>query len=353
MEKDILHIISAGMMAPSGDNTQPWRFETGPGHIDVYNIPERDTSMYNWGQRPSYIANGAVLENMSIAAAEKGYRLTAKILPSTKQPELVARSYLERGTSSSHPLYESIWKRSTNRRPYRDTLLTADQLDRLHKLSIGDASVVLVTDQERRGALARQLALNERVLFEDKRMHSFFFSRINWSERQDGRRRTGFSIKTLELSPMAKAGFSVFRHYPAMRLLNAVGLSAMVAKTNSSIYATGSAIGAVLLPNRDAANYVSAGRLLQRIWLTVTAMDMHLQPLTGIPLLMNRIADGDGTLSRGHARLVVNTYGEISSLLGIKDGIVAFCFRIGYAEPPSARTPRRDPIIHESTTHLA
>lgn len=345
MDKDILHIITAGTMAPSGDNCQPWRFETGPGFIDIYNVPERDTSLYSWGQRPSYIANGAVLENMVIAAAQRGYKIRPKILPSSEHPELVARAYLEHATDTSHPLYNAIWKRATNRRPYTKTALTTDQLERFQHLDGGGARLTMVTDENRRRQLARQVALNERVLFEDKRMHSFFFSHVNWTDEEDRNRKVGFSIKTFELPPPVRAGFAVFKHYPALKVLNAVGLSAMVTKTNADIYSTGAAMGAVLIPSRDSASFIAAGRLLQKVWLTTTSLGLHLQPLTGITLLMNRIADGDGTLSAAHARLVTQAYGELCSTLSVTDGAIAFLFRIGHSDPPSARTPRQEPDI--------
>jgi len=354
MDKDVLHIITAGTMAPSGDNCQPWRFEVGPGFIDLYMIAERDYSLGNWGQRPSYIAHGAVLENMTIAAAQRGFRLSPKIMPSLESPDLVARMYLERAPNGTHPLYNAIWKRSTNRRPYENKALNAEQTEKIQTISVPGTKLVLVTDESRRQSLGRHIALFDRVLFEDRRMHSFFFSHVNWSDTQDEERGVGHSIKTFELTPPMKAGFSVFRHFPALKILNAIGLSAMIARKNAGVYSSGAAMGAVLLPNRDTAHYVSSGRLLQRVWLTSTALGLHLQPLTGIPLLMNRIADGDGTLSDGHAKLVSSAYGEICSTLNIEDGAVAFLFRIGHADPPSARTPRQKPDIRKAnpTTYM-
>ncbi|HXV27257.1 MAG TPA: hypothetical protein VD862_04535 [Candidatus Paceibacterota bacterium] len=345
LDEDVLHIITAGTMAPSGDNCQPWRFEVGPGFIDVFNLPERDNSLYSWGQRPSYIANGAVLENMSIAAAQRGYRLSAKVLPTPSDPDWIARAYLERATQAAHPLYESIWKRATNRRPYRNAELTAVQHDALMKTAESGPQLILVTDTARRQELGNLLALNERVLFEDRNMHRFFFSHINWTDEQDAARKLGFSIKTFELPPPVRAGFAVFRHFPALRALNAVGLSSMVAKTNGGIYMTGAAMGAIVIPNRDTTQYVAAGRLFERVWLSVTSMGLHLQPLTGIPLLMNRVADGDRTLAERHASIVADAYARLASVLKLSDGVLAFMFRIGHADEPSARTPRLEPDV--------
>ncbi|MDP3028969.1 MAG: nitroreductase family protein, partial [Deltaproteobacteria bacterium] len=66
--KDIIFkIVEAGTWAPSGDNCQPWRFTWNGQKLLLFNVLERDTSIYNSRQRASLIAHGAVLENMDIA----------------------------------------------------------------------------------------------------------------------------------------------------------------------------------------------------------------------------------------------------------------------------------------------
>lgn len=63
--EDIKKILEAAVQAPSGDNSQPWRFEIRDrdGEIRIFNIPERDKSLYNYGQMASCVAHGALIEN--------------------------------------------------------------------------------------------------------------------------------------------------------------------------------------------------------------------------------------------------------------------------------------------------
>jgi nitroreductase len=116
----ISKIIEAGIRAPSGDNCQPWRFEVKDNRISIYNIPDRDNSLYSWGQRASYIAHGALIENMTIAAAHLGYAAKIKLFPESRDPNLVARLTLEQPAPPEEgALYEAIFARATNRKPYR------------------------------------------------------------------------------------------------------------------------------------------------------------------------------------------------------------------------------------------
>ena len=64
---DIKKILEAAVHAPSGENCQPWRFEIRGDEIGVFNLPKKDQSLYNEGQMASYVAHGALIENILIA----------------------------------------------------------------------------------------------------------------------------------------------------------------------------------------------------------------------------------------------------------------------------------------------
>ena len=66
-------IIQAAIQAPSGDNLQPWRFEYDGEKLFLFQDSARDTSLYNVRQLASYIASGASLENIQLAASAHGY----------------------------------------------------------------------------------------------------------------------------------------------------------------------------------------------------------------------------------------------------------------------------------------
>ncbi|HED00536.1 MAG TPA: molybdopterin biosynthesis protein MoeY, partial [Proteobacteria bacterium] len=47
----IFKIVESGIWAPSGDNCQPWRFTWNGQKLLLFNVPKRDTSLYNSSQR--------------------------------------------------------------------------------------------------------------------------------------------------------------------------------------------------------------------------------------------------------------------------------------------------------------
>lgn len=75
----IENILDVARWAPSGDNTQPWRFEiVDKLHFIVHGFDTRDHCVYDLDGHPSQMAIGALLENIEIAATEWGYSVEFK-----------------------------------------------------------------------------------------------------------------------------------------------------------------------------------------------------------------------------------------------------------------------------------
>ena len=65
-------ILEIARWAPSGDNTQPWRFEIlDDRRFVVHGFDTRDWCLYDIDGRPSQIALGALLENIAIAGSAR------------------------------------------------------------------------------------------------------------------------------------------------------------------------------------------------------------------------------------------------------------------------------------------
>lgn len=348
MKEDIQKIITCGIKAPSGENYQPWRFEVKGDTILLINLPERDTSLYGWGQRASYLSHGALLENMLISSSSLGYKMQIKIFPDQSNPNLVANIRLEKTQPRQEPLLKAIDQRITNRKPYKKMPLSAEDKRGLLNVNqnIEGAKIVLTEEPEKIRELAKAASKNEKILFENRSLHDFFFNHINWTKEEDKEKSIGFYIKTLELPPPARLGFKLFKHWPILNLLNKIGLANMVAAINSTIYSSASALGVVVIKNTTPQDYILAGKIMERTWLTATNLGLDLQPMTGILFLKLRILAGDtASFSPQHTELIKSVYEKIKDNFKIRDGHIAMLFRLGSGDKPSARSSRLPPDI--------
>src|ERR1043166_2222155 len=84
-------ILQAGANAPSGDNLQPWRFSSRGDILLIHHDVTRDTSLYNVRGLASFIALGAALENIVIAASTLGYRADVTYSSDTTPSDAVAQ----------------------------------------------------------------------------------------------------------------------------------------------------------------------------------------------------------------------------------------------------------------------
>ena len=72
-------ILDRARWAPSGDNTQPWRFEIiDEFSVVVHGFDTRKHCVYDLDGRASQISLGALLETIAIAASAHGLRAKAQ-----------------------------------------------------------------------------------------------------------------------------------------------------------------------------------------------------------------------------------------------------------------------------------
>ena len=69
----LLKILDRARWAPSGDNTQPWRFQIiADDYVIIHGHDTRDEILYDFDGHASHMAHGALLETLRIAASAEG-----------------------------------------------------------------------------------------------------------------------------------------------------------------------------------------------------------------------------------------------------------------------------------------
>ena len=342
----IKKILEYAIMAPSGDNCQPWRFSYSENKLDIFNDPKSDFSLYSWGQRASFLSHGALLQNIVLSSPSLGYNSRIQFFPDRNNENHVARIIFEKILDRKNDtILLSISRRVTNRKIYyskklsdSDRISILNQSEELTKF----VNLTLIEDLIKIKNIANAVSINEQILFENKKMHSFFYSHINWTSKEDKMKKKGFYIKTLELSGPAIVPFKLFRNWAIFNFVNKLfGFSKILAKKNSLIYTSGAAMGVISIPSEEPIDYIRAGMLFQNIWLTATSLELSLQPLTGILFLNLILRHSSQNFSTEHCVLIKKEYDIIKENAGVaKSENIVIVFRVGYSDPPSAKANR-------------
>lgn len=343
----LLEILRNACRAPSGDNTQPWRFVVRGNTIQVINMPEKDTSLFNYLQRTNHLALGAAIENLRISAESNGFRVEINIFPNAHDRLVVAEVTLTSDSSIRNDLAPYIVKRATNRRKYHSKQVEQEKLSELSVLVNDRGSrIVFITDRALVKDIAHIVSAGEKLALENRVIHDFLFEHVTWTKEEDSKKH-GFLIDTFEFSPPQKAAFKLLGNWYILNFLLPFGISRLIARDMESVHATSAAFGTIILPGNTAEDYLEAGILLERLWLTATKLGLALQPTTTVHFIGSRVLEGDpGSLSIAHQQLLRENYTALTKQFGVGDmEHFGFIFRLGYADVPTAATTRFEPDI--------
>jgi len=340
----VQQIVTAGSLAPSGDNLQPWRFRMDGESLLVVDDRTRDHSLFNVQNLASYIALGATLENILLAARRYNYRADICYFPDPQNHDLIARVSFDYG-SEIDPLAEAIERRCTNRKPYSKRPLDEATLKRLDLDSkrFSGLRLIWLRDQDSLKKLGAIVARADRLLFENPLIHSHLFSTLRWNAEEAEATRDGLPIETLELGALGSKAFRILKNWSVVKTLNRFGFSGLATRQSALLMRRCSAAGLLTAPDTSPASFVHIGQAFQRLWLEATHAGLALQPMTAVVFLQLKdvLGEHDG-LNAEQIPVVKSLRADLARIYRIQSGnIPAMHFRIGYAPAPSAKTVRR------------
>jgi len=116
-------IIEYGTKAPSGHNTQPWKFEVSENEIKIHPDFVRALPIVDPDNHALYISLGCAAEKIILAAKNVGYETELKINKDDAGVDFI-RTRLHRDSAvQKDDLFEYIDERQVTRNAYDDTLI--------------------------------------------------------------------------------------------------------------------------------------------------------------------------------------------------------------------------------------
>jgi molybdopterin/thiamine biosynthesis adenylyltransferase len=289
----IEQILDVARWAPSGDNTQPWRFEIIDEHnLVVHGFDTRDHCVYDLTGHPSQISLGALLETMSIAATAHGLRTQVERRSGVLETKPTFDVTFRPDSSiQPSPLIPFITVRCAQRRPMSTKPLSKGEKAAL-EASIGEGYRILWLEGFANRLHAAQLMFRNAGLRltipEAYRVHRAI---IEWNARYSEDR---VPDQALGIDPLtAQLMRWVMQSWERVEFFNTY-LAGTLAPRIQMDFIPGIACAAhfVIAAAREPQtvdDYVAAGRAVQRFWLTATRLGLFLQPEM-TPLIFSHFA---------------------------------------------------------------
>lgn len=336
----IYKILDLARWAPSGDNSQPWRFEI----IDDYQanihgyivnvLSDYDLGVYNY----NHFAFGCLLENIAIAATKEGYRANIDLLNESKSEHPLYRISLIREDIIEDPLANEISRRTTNRFRYSLKNINEEQKKVLTKALDPNLSCLWFesfSDKKNFAYLNYQFA---------RLVHPELSGIIDWNAKYS---KLHLPDESLGLSPINLRMARLVNRTPqsldfSRKYLNGDFTSAFLGFYLPSLF---SGCHVAVKYEKKLENYVdmiAIGRQFQRFWLTVTSLGLHLQMETGPLAYARKVwSNIQFTSNDSDWRYAQKMTSKLLELLGEENAKkTVMLARIGKGKPPPGRAIR-------------
>ncbi len=349
-------ILELARWAPSGDNTQPWRFEIlDSDRFVVHGHDTQEHCVYDIDGIGSQIAIGALLETIRIAASIHGLGcdLSRRAGMTDRQPTYDVR-LVHTPQVAPDPLSRFIRSRVTQRRPMSRRPITGQERVALES-SVGKSfTVIWIGHTTEKLRMARMLFRNAHIRLTIPEAYAVHRDIIEWRARFSDDR---IPDQAIGLDPVSTRLMQWVMHsWKRIRFMNMFLAGTMLPRVQLDLlpaFFCGShfLIVADQIP-QSVDDFVAAGRALQKFWLTVTSLGLLLQPeMTPMIFSLYVRQQRRFTSSARAWQRAVALSEQLDRFVGgdRKDKIV-FMGRIGAGQAPRSRSTRLslDRLIHKA-----
>jgi nitroreductase len=342
--QSIHRILDLARWAPSGDNTQCWRFEVaGPDHVVVHAFDTRADTVYDLDGHPSQISMGALLETMTIAASEQGLRAHATRRPDApiEAPVFDLRFTPDADIEPS-ALIGAIDKRSVQRRPMSTRPLTAAEKRELEAAVGPGFAVGWIEGFGPKLQAARLMFNNAKLRLTMPEAFEVHRRIIHWnavsSPDKVPDQALGVDNMTLKLMKWAMVSW---KRMSTMNTLMGTWAPRLQMDLLPGLACAAHFVLKARQQPRTIDDYVEAGRAVQRFWLTLTKLGLFMQPEM-TPLIFSKYVR-EGTSFTQAAKLhgpARRLQQEAADLIFTDNLFPVYMGRLGAGPAPKARSER-------------
>jgi hypothetical protein len=341
------YIVGQAHKAPSGGNSQPWKWLVNDATLFLFHDRKLSDSYLDYRYDASQLSFGAAVENLMLAAHEKGWKVEYQLHPSTES-ELVAHfNFTESAENDSQDkkLAEAIDQRTTNRKILMSEEIGDDFYKGLKEVveSMPGADLHIYKDYDHKVAVGEMMGSMDRVRVLLKETHADMIKEIRWNKEEAESSKDGIDVATLEMPESVLAGLIMAKDPRVIDLLTKWDKGHALEGLMQYYTMFSDSIGMITQKDQGEGTYFEGGRAMERVWLKANADGVAFQPIAACIFLFNRFeAEGEEPFGV-FGPAVAEAHAEYIKLFKAKeDEKRVFIFRLFKGEEPSVRALRRD-----------
>lgn len=336
-------LVEAAVLAPSGDNMQPWRFVINEKAqtITITLDGRRSEHLFDPNYQFAFVALGAAVENMRRVAELNDLRVKNKYRLMDLSVVVHVMGILE--SDDRHWQRDPLLvERVTNRQLYDGRVLESQVVKALRSKEVldGGFNVYWITSRERIEALAKIVGRSDGMLFGVPEAFESFLSKVDFGSL-DGKVWVGMPVDVLGVQGIQKWVLKMLSKLPRWIVPNRL-VGGILGHHGRGLITSASGVCIITSSREGLSAAVELGRVVQDVWLTLTEMNLAVQPIGSLYILSYVVSYGSLRLRRRLQRAKVEQLlADFRTIVPeIRGDRLAFLLRFGYAEAPLARTGR-------------
>lgn len=321
MENQFKEIIYYATLAPSGHNTQPWKFSIKDNSFLIYPDYSRRLKVVDPDDHALFISIGCALENLIIAANHMGYSAKVEYFPPTEEKDCIKITINKDKVEIDPALFNTIPNRQATRSKYDGRPIPPEDLEKLKKVSHQDkVSFILFTEQREIEPIIEFVKEGNVLQFRNKSFVNELISWIRFNKKDALTSSDGLNSASMGL-PYVPTWFGRF-------ILNNLVTPNGEANKCERLIRGSSGVALFIAESNDKQSWINVGRSFERVVLKATSLNIkHAH--------MNMPCE----------EIEIRT--KFQKHLGLKDEQPLLLLRIGYSNPmpKSYRRPVEEVMV--------
>jgi hypothetical protein len=307
MEQPFKEIIHYATLAPSGHNTQPWKFAIQDNAILIFPDYLRRLPVVDPDDHALFISLGCALENLVIAANHMGFSTRVDYFLQDRETAHISVTLSKEKVESDPDLFNGIQHRQSTRSQYDGRKIPAEDLEKLKRASQqNQVSFILFIQDEDIEPIIDFVKEGNRLQF---RNQSFVRELISWI-----RFNKKHALATCDGLNSASMGLPYIPRWFGKFILNNLATPDGEAKKCEKLIRGSSGLALFIAQTNHKEAWINVGRSFERVVLKATALNIkHAH--------MNMPCEE------------VEVRKKLQQHLGLKHEQPLLLLRIGYAKP--------------------